>query len=227
MQDSPASLPQSLSAADLVSRAADFAIEAQQPLRTLCSDRPRDYFLKVESIQEIDREDEALISWAKGHNRFLSAIEVSSYLATPGLEDVGNKEHNVWKVETSSGAFMIRRTKGGIYGLPERSPFQYLQRMADVSVQIPDAEINFLGVSQSPLGAGAIWTIQPYIEGGHPSDDELAEWLSNQGWVQMDDRRHRYYQRGPVKIHDLHIGNCIKTPNGHIIPVDVFFEGLE
>jgi len=59
MQDSPASLPQSLSAADLVSRAADFAIEAQQPLRTLCSDRPRDYFLNVESIQEIDREDEA------------------------------------------------------------------------------------------------------------------------------------------------------------------------
>ena len=183
--------------------------------------------MKVESIHEIDREDDALIAWAKTCNRFLFAEEVQSFLNTPEIEDVGNKEHNVWKVETSSGAFMIRRTKGGIYGLPERSPFQYLQRMADVSVQIPDAEIKFLGVSQSSFGAGAIWTVQPYIEGGHPSDEELAAWLNNQGWIQKDDRTHRYYQRDAVKIHDLHIGNCIKTPSGHIIPVDVFFEGLE
>ena len=227
MQISPATRPKSLSAADLVSRAADFAIEAKQPLRALCRDRPRDYFLKVESIREIDSEDEALISWATSSNRIISAVEVQSFLDTPGIEDVGNKEHNVWKVETASGAFMIRRTKGGIYGLPERSPFQYLQRMADVSTQIPDAEIKFLCVSKSTLGAGAIWTVQPYIEGGHPSDEELAAWLKIQGWSQKDDRTHRYYQRDSVKIHDLHIGNCIKTPSGHIIPVDVFFEGLE
>ena len=228
IMQAPATLSQSLSASDLNSRGADLATSAEQPLRALSSDRPRDYLLES-THAEIDREDIALIEWAKAHNRFLTAEEVAKFEDTPGLENVGNKEHDVWKVETPKGAFMIRRTKNGAYGLKFRSPFQYLQRMADVSALVPEAPIEFLGVSQSKQGAGAIWTVQPYIEGGHPSDKQLASWLKKEGWIQRDDRPHRYYQHGAtgMKIHDLHAGNCIMTSHGIIIPIDVFFEGVE
>lgn len=224
----PASLPWPPTAADLNARAADIAASAEQPLRTLSPDRPRDYFLES-SYAEIDREDSSLISWAKETNRFISSGEVAKFESNPSLENVGNKEHDVWKVETAKGSFMIRRTKNGAYGLKFRSPFQYLQRMADVATQIPKAPIEFLGISVSKQGAGAIWTVQPYIEGKHPSDEDLGAWLKAHGWNQRDDRTHRYYQYRDtgIRIHDLHVGNCIQTEAGDIIPIDVFFEGLK
>jgi hypothetical protein len=227
MQDS-ASLPQGLSSADLEQRAEDHATSSEQPLRALHPDRPRDYILES-SLEEIDHEDISLQVWSKENGRLIQQEEVLLFESSPDRENVGNKEHDVWKVETDTGAFMIRRTKNGAYGLKFRSPYQYLQRMADVSARIPDAPISFVGCSRSHLGAGAIWTVQPYIEGEHPSDEELASWLVAQGWRQRDDRTHRYFefQDTGIMVHDMHAGNCIKTPQGDIIPIDVFFEGLK
>jgi hypothetical protein len=54
--------------------------------------------------------------------------------------------------------------------------------MAEFSAQVPAAAVQFLGVSLNQRGNGVIWTVQPYIEGTHPTQAELVADLKLQGW---------------------------------------------
>lgn len=88
----PATLSRQPTASDLNSRGADLAISAERPLRALSSDRPRDYLLES-THEEIDREDIALIAWARENNRFLTAQEVAKIEITLGNSNKGGTEH--------------------------------------------------------------------------------------------------------------------------------------
>jgi hypothetical protein len=222
----PASLPTSLSASDLIGGGAGQAISAEQPLWDLSPTRPLEYSI-ASSPYDIDSEESNLLAWAKRNHRFLTKKEVESFEKQAGVQG-GGSEHDVWRIKAPKGAVIIRRTINDSYGFAHSSPFQYLQRLVDVSAAIPDAPISFLGMSKNSRGNGIVWTVQPYIEGIHPKDGELAAWLKKAGWSEVTDSRGRLiYEKSGVRIHDAHAGNFIKTKDGHIIPIDVFFEGLE
>lgn len=120
MQDS-AAFPSNPSAPNLDAGGTPLAISAEQPPRAICSGRPSDYINKV-SLDQMDREEAALLAWSKRTNRLISQEEISIFLSRHQKVKGGNKEHDVWKLETSSAAVVILRTKGGMDGLPFRSP---------------------------------------------------------------------------------------------------------
>jgi hypothetical protein len=127
------------------------------------------------------------------------------------------------------GKVVIRRTINDSYGFRFSSPFQYLRRMAEFSAQVPAAAVSFLGVSRNARGNGVIWTVQPYIEGTHPTQAELVADLASQGWRPAGSlHNHLVFEHAlsGVRIHDVHAGNFIRQKNGSLIPIDIFFEGL-
>jgi len=124
---------------------------------------------------------------------------------------------------------IIRRTINDSYGFRFSSPFQYLRRMAEFSAQVPSAAVSFLGVSRNARGNGVIWTVQPYIEGTHPTQAELVTDLASQGWRPAGSlHNHLVFEHAMsgIRMHDVHAGNFIRQKNGILIPIDVFFEGL-
>lgn len=226
MQDS-AALPSNPSASDLISRGVAISIPAEQPLRHLGAARSGEYSLKAESHQ-IDQEEAKLLEWCKATNRFLSREEVALFEQQAGIQG-GGSEHDGWVVECSGRRIFIRRTIKDSYGFAHSSPFQYLQRIADVSAIVPNAPIQFLCMSQNSRGNGVIWTVQPYIEGTHPNLPELVRFLEAHGWIEIKSKpEHLIFQHKAtgITMHDAHPGNFIKTTKGEFIPIDVFFEGM-
>ena len=74
-----------------------------------------------------------------------------------------------------------------------------------------------------------IWTVQPYLEGTHPTQAELVADLASQGWRPAGSlHNHLFFEHTPsgVRMHDVHAGNFIRQKSGNLIPIDVFFEGL-
>jgi hypothetical protein len=141
----------------------------------------------------------------------------------------GGSEHDAWVVMGKEGKVVIRRTINDSYGFRFSSPFQYLRRMAEFSDQVPAVAVRFLGVSRNARSNGVIWTVQPYIEGTHPTQAELVADLASQGWRPAGSlHNHLVFEHVPsgIRMHDVHAGNFIRQKNGVLIPIDVFFEGL-
>jgi len=169
-----------------------------------------------------------LLDWAEQNHRIFPTAEIVTFEGM-GTPKGGGSEHDTWKIETSSGAFVIRRTINDSYGFRFSSPFQYLRRMAEFSHQVPVAAVRFLGVSLNKRGNGVIWTVQPYIEGTHPTQAELVAELKSHGWQPAGSlHNHLVFQHDPtgIRMHDVHAGNFIRQKNGNLIPIDVFFEGI-
>jgi hypothetical protein len=176
----------------------------------------------------IDQEEAALFEWAERNHRVFSSEEIQRFEIQAGCKG-GGSEHDAWKIETSQGAFVIRRTIQDSYGFRFSSPFSYLRRMAEFSRQVPNAAVSFLGVSRNLRGNGVIWTVQPYIEGTHPTQAELVAELKLQQWKPaVTQHNHLVFVHIPtgIRMHDVHAGNFIRQNNGSLIPIDVFFEGL-
>ena len=176
----------------------------------------------------MDQEEAGLIDWATANHRLFPPTEISLFenIAAP---KGGGSEHDAWKIETPTGAVVIRRTINDSYGFRFSSPFQYLRRIAEFSAQVPTAAVSFLGVSKNQRGNGVIWTAQPYIEGTHPTQAELVAELRTLGWHPAGSQHnHLVFEHAPsgVRMHDVHAGNFIRQKNGVLIPIDVFFEGL-
>lgn len=141
----------------------------------------------------------------------------------------GGSGHDAWVVMGNDGKVVIRRTINDSYGFRFSSPFQYLSRMAEFSRQVPAAAVRFLGVSLNPRGNGVIWTVQPYIEGTHPTQAELVADLASQGCSPAVSRHnHLVFEHVATgtRMHGVHAGNFIRQKNGMLIPIDIFFEGL-
>lgn len=219
--------PSQASAAELVAGGAHIAIPAKQPLGELTQAPVAEYALSARPAA-IDAEEAALIEWAELNHRLFHSEEIQKF-ETQAASKGGGSEHDAWKIETSSGAVIIRRTINDSYGFRFSSPFQYLRRMAEFSEQVPSAAVSFLGVSRNARGNGVIWTVQPYIEGTHPTQAELVADLASQGWrPAASHHNHLVFEHTPtgIRMHDVHAGNFIRQKNGVLIPIDVFFEGL-
>jgi len=227
--ETPTSLSKQLVAADLISGGGHIAIPAQSALSDVASARPSEYALKSH-FSEIDKQESALLDWAKRNNRFISKDEVLKFEAHHGNVNQGGSEHNTWEIYTPARRVIIRKTIKDSYGFAHRSPFQYLQRIADVSSEVHDAPISILGMSQNRRGNGVIWTVQPYVEGSHIEKSALLSRLANQGWKEVKtEHPHLVFEHGPtgIRMHDVHPANFIQTKDGHLVPIDVFFEGIK
>jgi len=220
--------PSQASAAELVAGGTHIAIPAKQPLGELTQAAVAEYAHRASPAQ-IDAEEAILIQWAYRNHRLFPAEEIEKF-ENHAPPKGGGSEHDVWKIETTSGALVIRRTIHDSYGFRFSSPFQYLRRMAEFSDQVPAAAVRFLGVSLNKRGNGVIWTVQPYIEGTHPTQAELIADLKLQGWQPAGSlHNHLVFEHTAtgIRMHDVHAGNFIHQKNGILIPIDVFFEGLK
>lgn len=219
--------PSQATAAELVAGGIQIAIPAEQPLGELTQAPVREYALPAE-VEEIDREEAALLGWAEANHRLFPGSEISAFEEMAGVKG-GGSEHDAWVVQGPDGRVVIRRTIHDSYGFRYSSPYQYLKRMAVFSVQVPWAAVQFLGVSRNPRGNGVIWTVQPYIEGSHPTQAELVDELRQQGWRPVPSpHNHLVFLHAAtgIRMHDVHSGNFIRQTNGLLIPIDVFFEGI-
>jgi hypothetical protein len=96
----PSALSRSLSASDLIARAADLAVSGEYPLGQLTSERPRDYALNAAGSQ-IDAEETQLLKRSKQNHRFLSSGEIAEFEKQAGANK-GGTEHDVWHIEGES-----------------------------------------------------------------------------------------------------------------------------
>jgi hypothetical protein len=176
----------------------------------------------------IDQEEAALFKWAERNHRIFPTEEIQRFEVQAGGKG-GGSEHDAWVVMGKEGKVVIRRTIQDSYGFRFSSPFSYLRRMAEFSRQVPSAAVCFLGVSRNVRGNGVIWTVQPYIEGSHPTQAELVAALKLQQWKPaLTQHNHLVFEHIPtgIRMHDVHAGNFIRQNNGSLLPIDVFFEGL-
>ncbi len=219
--------PSQASATELITGENKIAVPAEQPLGELTRTQVKEYALSASPV-EIDTEEAVLLEWATDNHRLFLNEEISTFEKSAGPRG-GGSEHDAWVVASPDGNVVIRRTIQDSYGFRFSSPFQYLRRMAEFSIQVPAAAIRFLGVSRNLRGNGVIWTVQPYIEGTHPTQSELVTDLKLQGWLPAGSRHnHLVFEHAAtgIRMHDCHAGNFIRQKNGSLIPIDVFFEGL-
>lgn len=219
--------PHQASAAELIAGGGQIAIPAKQPLGELTQAPVAEYVLPA-SPSCIDREEAALFEWAERNQRVFSSEDIQRFEMQAGGIG-GGSEHDAWVVMGKEGKVVIRRTIQDSYGFRFSSPFSYLRRMAEFSRQVPNAAVSFLGVSRNLRGNGVIWTVQPYIEGTHPTQAELVAELKLQQWKPaVTQHNHLVFVHIPtgIRMHDVHAGNFIRQNNGSLIPIDVFFEGL-
>jgi len=220
--------PSQASAAELVVGGSQIAIPAKQPLGELAQAPVKEYAFSA-SPTDIDSEETALLEWAEKSHRLFPTEEIGTFENLAGPKG-GGSEHDAWVVMSPEGKVVIRRTIHDSYGFRFSSPFQYLRRMAEFSDQVPAAVVRFLGVSLNKRGNGVIWTVQPYIEGTHPTQAELIADLKLQGWQPAGSlHNHLVFEHTAtgIRMHDVHAGNFIHQKNGILIPIDVFFEGLK
>jgi hypothetical protein len=219
--------PGQASAAELIAGGSQIAIPAKQPLGELTQAPLAEYVLPATSSC-IDQEEAALFEWAQRNHRIFSLEEIQRFEVNAGRQG-GGSEHDAWVLMGQEGKVVIRRTIQDSYGFRFSSPFSYLRRMAEFSSQVPCAAVSFLGVSRNVRGNGVIWTVQPYIEGTHPTQAELVAELKLQHWKPaVTQHNHLVFVHTPtgIRMHDVHAGNFIRQNNGSLIPIDVFFEGL-
>ena len=233
MQGNPSNNPSALrphqaTAAELVAGGIQIAIPAQQPLGEVTQSPVKEYSLLADP-DEINREEARLFKWAVANHRLFPDQEIEEFENLAGPQG-GGSEHEAWVVLSPNGKVVIRRTINDSYGFRFSSPFQYLRRMAEFSIQVPCAAIKFLGVSKNSRGNGVIWTVQPYIEGDHLSQGALVTHLGKNGWRRVVTRdNHLVFEHSAtgIRMHDVHSGNFIRQRNGALVPIDVYFEGLE
>lgn len=100
--------PDQASAAELIAGGAHIAIPAKQPLGELTQAPVAEYCLPA-SPSCIDQEEAALFEWAERNHRVFSSAEIQQFERLAGCKG-GGSEHDAWKIETSVGACVIRRT---------------------------------------------------------------------------------------------------------------------
>ncbi|MCB1093431.1 MAG: hypothetical protein KDL87_17970 [Verrucomicrobiae bacterium] len=79
-------------------------------------------------------------------------------------------------------------------------------------------DIRLVGIVATNAGP-AIVTSQPFIEGGAPTQEEVAEWFLDQGYLPDGYFKWRHPESGAI-IADAHPGNLVRTEWG-LIPIDL------
>ena len=214
-----------LRAEQIVLRGEGQAVPLEQPEQYgIERGNPRKAWTRSEdgsSPAEIDAEDAQLRTWAKttGHYVRLSAIVGLSKLADRAAK--GN-EHDVFIFSKRENPFVIRLTKRDMFGMPHRTPGEYIDRWRLSNAAFPDTEVSLLGYTENGRGNGVILTSQRYFEGSKRTQKAIDAAFGKLGYLPMSKFFPSYGNPTTgVEIHDAHPDNVIFDKAGNPIPFDV------
>lgn len=173
----------------------------------------------------IRAEKDQLIAAAKAHGFFWDDDAVAR-IADVARGVQGGMEHDAYLVGSGDDLVVIRNTTNGIYGLPDKSPAQYLQRLDEFNRTFPLLEIRLVGVSEDVDGNAVIWTTQPFVPGAEFKNFiELKAALKAAGWKSEKGLGRYVHEASGTVIRDVHPGNVLHR-DGELFPIDVQIEKL-
>ena len=157
---------------------------------------------------------------ATGH--YVEFPEIRLLAEMADLEFQGN-EHNVLAFTKGKHPFVIRLTKLDMFGLPGRTPAEYLQRWRLSNAAFPDAAVSFLAYTRNSRGNGVILTSQPYLEGIKKSQKAIDRAFDLLGFQSVPGEPTSYLNpHTEVEIHDAKPDNVLFDPQGNMLPFDVW-----
>ncbi len=131
-------------------------------------------------------------------------------------------EHDVFIFSKRENPFVVRLTKLDMFGLPHRTPGEYIDRWRLSNAAFPDTKVSLIGYTENARGNGVILTSQRYFEGTKRDQKGIDAAFGKLGYqrIKGEGTRYRNSETG-VEIHDAHTDNVIFDKSGNPIPFDV------
>jgi len=183
----------------------------------------------LERINAIDEETALL---AKLSSEW-SAETFYSTQIDPDADVTKGSEHYVTRYLEGASPRVIKATIPGKYGRHEYSPSLYLNSWRLFQQFLPALDIRVHGILLQPLRRRdtplpSIVTSMQYIEGGHPSAQQIGKYMKARGWLEHTDQSETQdyvHNESRQIIRDAHPGNWIKQRGtAELMPVDISIE---
>lgn len=194
----------------------------EQPLEALGGGDPAKSWIRNEEtdFRQIDSEDRALADWAYRSGTFLLLSQVEALVLSADSTASGN-EHDVLFFRQEG--HVIRLTKNDMFGMPMRSPSEYLKRWLDFNRLFPFAAVEFVGYTQNSRGNGVILLKQPLIEGRKPSRAQLLKAMIGLGFEKIEVHEDAFHHpRTGLELWDAKPDNVLIDKTGNPVPIDVW-----
>ena len=98
-------------------------------------------------------------------------------------------------------------------------PILALDRITLHNAYFPETALTVLGYGRTADGEFKIIVEQPFIEGSHVSDEEIADYMQKMGF-ELRNARNWTYATPDIYLSDMHDENVIKSASGTIFVVD-------
>ena len=183
----------------------------------------------LEQINAIDAETALLVKIAPQW----SAEAFYSAKIGPDADVTKGSEHYVTRYLEGASPRVVKATIPGKYGRHEYSPSLYLNSWRLFQQFLPALDIRVHGILVQPVqGRDAplpsIVTSMQYIEGGHPSAQQIGKYMKARGWMEHTDESETQdyiHNESRQIIRDAHPGNWIKQRGtAELMPVDISIE---
>lgn len=133
-------------------------------------------------------------------------------------DDLGGAEHEVYNHSGTDGR-LYKITRPGKFGISADGN-EYLQRLANAEELWPDLGYKIHGVTIKEGFPQFIHSMKA-IEGEHPTEPEMQQWMKDQGWIPIPGRFNAWKDsKSGAIMYDAHEGNFIKRPDGSMVPID-------
>ena len=157
----------------------------------------------------IERQEDELEFWARKNGLFWEIEDIDQLGRAAGHISVGN-EHRAFLFEDDH--LIVRLTIGDKYGLPWKTPWQYLHRWVEFNAFTPKTACEFLGFARNREGRGVVLTIQPFVAGRQPHPDEIMDEMDKLGFETGDGIV--YYRDDGLEMVDVTPDNVRIDDNG-------------
>ena len=98
-------------------------------------------------------------------------------------------------------------------------PILALDRISLHNAYFPETALTVLGFGRTSTGEFKILVEQPFIEGTHVSDEEIADFMHKMGF-ELRNPRNWTYATPDIYLSDMHDENVLRSPSGTLFVVD-------
>ena len=168
------------------------------------------------SFADIDAQEAELAKWAADNGKLLTESAIQDIRAKNYPTKEGN-EHIA--VLAPDGVY--RFTNGDKYGMPYRTPSEYLARWDKSNKLFPETAVDFVGFYQKPSGVGVIVTRQPFIKGKRGTAKQIEAAMKKRGFEPTGNHSFRHPETG-IELYDAHEDNVMFDDKNNIMPFDVW-----
>lgn len=183
----------------------------------------------LEKIEAIDKETALLLNIAPEWNADEFYLECTSSNA----DVTKGSEHYVTRYFEGMSPRVVKATIPGKYGRHEYSPSLYLNSWRLFQQFLPALDIRLHGILIQPVAGRSvplpsIVTSMQYIQGGHPTAQQIGAYMKRRGWSEHTDESETQdyiHHESRQLIRDAHPGNWIKQRGtAEMMPVDISIE---